>query len=354
MKRFFIAAIALMAMVACSKDDTVSVLDTTKKSVSIDITNILTPTKAVTDTAGATNVACTKAEDLVFGFCDAAGNLVVAKDINDAVKDPVTGHYVFHAMSQKISRLYIIANGAGASKITKTNAPANYQLAHDLWNVQTPDVEWDEIIVFGHSSITHLQKDGKDVFCEVEGKKYPLFGATVKVVPNHARLEISKIACSDLGKEYKKIALRSMTFAGTFTEVLGDATTGFVFDATATPAVTSLTAGTGKVWSWNIKPMIAPDLVLNIDALEGNGWSIPDGTAARTVTVADYKPSGIYTTSTNLNADGFIKEFLPGEIYQLNLTFKELNMHNDSDALCVDVDVQIAQWVIVPIDPVFQ
>ena len=61
MKRFFIAAIALMAMVACSKDDTVSVLDTTKKSVSIDITNILTPTKAVTDTAGATNVACTKA-----------------------------------------------------------------------------------------------------------------------------------------------------------------------------------------------------------------------------------------------------------------------------------------------------
>ena len=29
-------------------------------------------------------------------------------------------------------------------------------------------------------------------------------------------------------------------------------------------------------------------------------------------------------------------------------------MHNDSDALCVDVDVQIAQWVIVPIDPVFQ
>lgn len=344
----------MLAMVACSKDDTVSVLDTTKKSVSIDITNILTPTKAVTNTAGTTNVACTRAEDLVFGFCDAAGNLVAAMDINDAVKDPVTGHYVFHAMSQKISRLYVIANGAGSNKITKANAPANYDLAHQLWNAQTPDVEWNEIIVLGHSSITHLQDGGEDVFCEVEGYKYPLFGATVTVVPNHARLEVSQIACSDLGTEYNKIALRSMTFAGTFTEVLGDPTTGYVFDATASPAITSLTAGAGKVWSWNIKPMIAPDLVLSITALEGNGWTIPDGTAARTVTVADYKPNGVYGTSTNINADGYIKEFLPGEIYQLNLTFKESNMHNNSDALCVDVDVKIAQWVIVPVDPVFQ
>lgn len=355
MKRFFIAAIALMAMVACSKDDTVSVLDTNKKSISINITNALSPTKAVTNTAGASNVASTKAEDLVFGFCDAAGNLVVAHDINDAVLDTSTGHYVFHALSQKISRVYVIANGAGAKKITKANAPQSYDLAHELYHATTPDVEWNEIIVFGHSSITHAEDaDGNDLFCEVEGYKYPLFTAKVTVVPNHARLEVSQIGCSDLGTDYNKIALRSLTFAGTYTDVLGAADTGYVLDATATPAVTSLTPGTGKVWAWNIKQTTAPDLVLSIDALEGNGWTIPAGTSHRTVTVADYKPQGIYSNSNNLDANGLIKEFLPGEIYQLNLTFAEKNMHNDSDALCVNIDVEIAQWVIVPIDPVFQ
>ena len=342
----------MLAMVACSKDDTASVLDTTKKSVSIDISNALTPTKAVTNTAGATNVACTKAEDLVFGFCNASGNLVTALTVADAVQQ-ADGSYTFHALDQTISRVYVIANGAGSNKITKANAPASYDIAHQLWNAQTPNVEWNEIIVFGHSSITHLKDGGEDVFCEVEGYKYPLFGATVTVVPNHARLEVSQIACSDLGTKYNKIALKSLTFAGTFTEVLGDPTTGYVLDATASPAVTSLTAGAGKVWSWNVKETVAPDLVVGIEALEGNGWTIPSGTSHRTVTVADYKAPGLYANTANVDSNGYIEKFVPGEIYQLNLTFKEENMHNDSNMLCVDVDVQIANWVVVPVTPVF-
>lgn len=353
MKRFFIVAIALMAMVACNKeDDGISVLDTSKKSVAITISNARSTTKGVTDTAGATNVACTKAEDLVFGFCDGAGKLITALTVADATLQ-ADGSYVFHALDQKISRVYVIANGAGANKITKANAPASYDLAHALWEAQTPHVEWDEIVVLGHSTATHVKDGVNDVFCEVEGYKYPLFAASVKVVPNHARLEVSKIACSDLGNEYNKIALQNLTFAGAFVEQLGTDPEGFMLDAVASPAVTSLTPGAGKVWSWNIKQTEALDLVLNIDAKEGNGWLIPSGTSHRTVTVGDYKAPGLYANTANVDTNGYIKQFMPGEIYSLNLTFKEQNMHNDSDMLCIDVDVQIAEWIIVPVDPVF-
>lgn len=361
MKRFFIAAIALMAMVACSKDDTASVLDTTKKSVTINISNILTPSKAVTDTAGTEDVACTKVEDLVFGFCDGAGNLVTALTISDAVEEG--GSYVFHALDQRVSNLYVIANGAGANKITKTNnVPQSMAAAHTLAETQTPSVEWDEIIVYGESYITHAKDaSGKDVLCEYAGKSYPLFQASVTVAPLHARLEIGSISCTDLGqgeygRTYNKIALKSLTLAGAFTETLGTTADGFIFDVNATPAVTSLTPGTGKVWSWNLLGMSTPDLVLTIDALEGEGWTIPNNARTRTVTVAAYQVDPLtYTNKSNLRADGkTIDKFVPGEIYRMDLNFKEENMHNDMPYLCVDVDVKIAKWVIVKVTPSFQ
>lgn len=51
MKRFFIAALALVAMVGCSKDDAGSILDTSKKSVAITISNAISETRALTDSA---------------------------------------------------------------------------------------------------------------------------------------------------------------------------------------------------------------------------------------------------------------------------------------------------------------
>jgi hypothetical protein len=48
-----------------------------------------------------------------------------------------------------------------------------------------------------------------------------------------------------------------------------------------------------------------------------------------------------------------LKEFVAGEIYVLDLNFKEENIHTDADMLCVDVDVTIANWVVVPVTPGF-
>ena len=355
MKRLFIAAMALMTVVACSKDDNDPILDSTKKSVSITIENLSVPTKAVTDSAAADgNLACANTNDLVFGFCDGAGNLISALNVKNAVYNQETGTYTFHALDQRISRVYVIANGAGNSKITTTNAPATYDAAHALWEVLTPDVEWNEVVVFGHSSVTHAKgTDGKPAYCTVGNTEYPLYTAEVTIAPAHTRLEVTNIKCKDLGATtYNKITLNSLTFAGNLVQALGEGNQGVQLDATNN----ALTPGTGKAWSWNIHQTVAPDLVLSVTADEGKNWNIPDELKDRTVTVVDYiAPANYDPTNTMVSGNQtIIKDFKNGEIYQLDLTFSEEDILSGSDALCVDVKVNIANWVVVKVDPIFQ
>ena len=349
-----IAALAISAMVACSKDDTDVVLETSKKSVSINITNTAPATRGITDSAaGATDLASTKAEDLVFGFCNGSGNLVTALTIDDAVV-ATDGSYVFHGLDQTISQLYVIANGT--TKFTKANAPTNIDAAHTAWETPVVNAEWKDIVVFGHASAKHsIGADGKEAFCEVDGHKYPLYEASVTVKPHKSRVEVRSISCTDLGTRYNKITLKSLVLKEV-AEDLGNVQ----FDATKTPKVNSYSLANNQVWSWNLKEQVVGDLVLHVTVDEGNNWDIPNGTEARTVTVINYKaPTPGYSNIENVwganeQYAGCLKKFVAGEIYLLDLNFKEENIHTDADMLCVDVDVTIADWVVVPVTPQFQ
>lgn len=351
MKRFFIAALALVAVVGCSKDDEgASILETSKKSVAIKIQNALPAGRGVTTPAPATGAACTKAEDLVFGFVDGAGQVLTALTVADATV--VDGIYTFHGIPQQVSEVFAIANGAAASKITKSNCPTTLAAAHDMWRAQTVDVEWNEIIVFGHSPAKH-KKDANDeeMFCEVDGHKYPLFEASLTVVPNHARLEIGQVKCTDLGTKYSEITLNSMVLATNLTQSFGQS--GIVL----TPEANAAVAGGGKVWSWNLsKPasdnIYRPDLDLHV-TVKGKDWTVPAGTENRMVRVVDYKAPANYANTDNV-LNGNLRYFVPGEIYTMNLDFSESNIHTESDNLCVNVNVTIANWIIVPVTPVFQ
>ena len=356
MKRFFIAALALVAVVGCSKDDEgTSVLETSKKSVSITIANALPAGRAVTTPAPASGAACTKAEDLVFGFVNGAGQVLTTLTIADATESG--GVYTFHGLPQQVSEVFAIANGAAANKITKSNAPATLSAAHQMWRAQTPDVEWSEIIVFGHAAAHHsTDADGKELFCEVDGHKYPLYEASLTVTPNHARLEVGQVKCTDLGTLYSKLTLNSLVFAENLTQSLG--ANGVLL----TPDANVANAGAGKVWSWNIsKPendnIYAPDLELHV-TVEGNGWTVPAGTENRLVTVVDYAvPANYANAATNSmveNGKSVLKSFLPGEIYTLNMDFTESDIRTDMGNLCVAVNVTIANWVVVPVTPVFE
>lgn len=353
MKRFFIAALALVAVVGCSKEED-PILESSKKSIAITIQNQQADGRAVTSPTPL-NSACTKAEDLVFGFCDGAGKVLSKLTLANA---NVTGNvYTFHGMPQQVSEVFVIANG-GANKITTANCPATLSAAHQLWEAPDPNAEWQDIIAFGHGAATHVKENGEEVYCEtqINGKthKFPLFEASVRVAPNHARLEIGKIQCADLGTKFSKLELQEM--------VLGSTETGLhhSFGANGlalTADANAVTAGEGKVWSFNVtKPSNAditrPDLTLYAK-VTGKDWTVPEGTEVRTVKVIDYKATDSYANRINVNEQGYLKHFVPGEIYTMDLVFNETNVYTDHEYLCVNVNVTIADWIVVPVTPVF-
>ena len=67
----------------------------------------------------------------------------------------------------------------------------------------------------------------------------------------------------------------------------------------------------------------------------------------------DYK---VVNTDKNLTI-GFdnveTKKFEPGKIYRLAINFGENNLDASNEAICVEVEVKVAEWVVVPVTPVF-
>lgn len=360
MKKLFIAAMALATIVSCSKDDAGdAVLTSSKKSVAITIANQATASRAETAPAGSSedlNLTSTSADKLVFIFADASGKKVTALNINDATTSTDDGVtvYTFHSLDQTIAKVGVIANGETA--YTKSNAPATLADAEAAWRRENTDCEYKEIIVYGSDDLARARNDdGTNATCTVNHTEYPLYEAEVTVKPFHARIEIPSVSCEDLGMHeygYKKLTVNSLTLNSRYTQSVNKQ-----FDATETPAVRSASAADGNTWSWNILEQNVSDLVVSITLNEGNNWTIPAGTENTSVKVVGYTPDNSYTNTDNINEDEnnvkTLIKFLPGEIYRLSIPFSESNIENSDNKICVNVKVEIANWVIVPVTPVF-
>lgn len=351
MKKLFIAAMALATIVSCSKDDAGdAVLESSKKSVSIKIENMVAGSRTITPSATEANdLACATADELVFVFCDAAWNAVEARvkaDATTEASDTNPGEWTFHALPQQVANVFVIANGG----YTKQNYPASKDAAETAWTTEDETEEWDDIIAYGYSeTFTRVQVEGEDVFCTAEGDtKYPLYEASVRVAPAHARIEVKEISCEDLGTHeygYKALTVNNMILANKYSQKIE---TQFV-----SGTKTSVSAE-GGIWSWNVLKQNVSDLVVNITVDEGNNWTIPAGTEERTVTVVDYKAPDGYANTDNMDDDGNLIQFVPEEIYVLKIPFAESNIDKDKDFICVNVDVEIANWVVVEVTPGFQ
>ena len=360
MKKLFVCAMALAAFVSCSKDDVDPVLTSGKKSVAITIANQAPASRAATSPAGSSetlDLNSTSAANLVFIFADAAGNKVTALNIDDATpstSEDGTTIYTFHALDQTIAQVGVIANGV--QTYTKENAPAKLSDAETAWKTETTDCEYKQIIVYGSDELARAKnEDQTDATCKVGHVEYPLFEASVTVEPYHARVEIPSVSCEDLGQNpygYNKLTVNSLTLNNKYTQPVN-----VQFDATANPVVKSANAGTGKTWSWNILEQEVSNLVVSIKLNEGKNWTIPAGTEDTSVTVVGYTPADSYTNTDNVQTDEngvkTLKKFLPGEIYRLSIPFYEKNIDNSDNKICVNVEVEIAQWVIVPVTPIF-
>lgn len=347
MKKYLFAALALTALVACSKDPVDEVLTSSEKSVFISIANMASDTRATGGkTTGVTNEtkASTSIEDIHILFADAAGKILVVKsDLDDA------GLIQFDNIPAQVTQVAAVGNIDNTPAINE-----NLSQYETLWKNEDVGAEYKDIVVYSGG----VRLDPTSETVNVGGTLYPKYTATVEIVPYLARIEIGQIQCTDFGEVnsgYDAIGVVSMSLAGgniidsaapspkaAYTHTLGSFSDddnlmdGDTEDWVMKSTSDILTAGTGKVWSWNIAPQATSNLTTSL-YVSGNGYttSVP----VRELVINKYKTGGVEFT-----------KFDGGSVYQFDIKFSHSNMQGVSDYLVADVTVTIQDWKIVATD----
>ena len=345
MKKLFIAAMALATIVSCSKDDEPT-LDSSKKSISISIENMVNGTRGVTAPSAEANYAVADATDLYVAFCDASGNIVGGTHQLTTGSTENQGAYTFHALPETVTQFFVFGNDNGTLTSYESLAAAE-----NAWNnspTEQEDAEIKDVIVFGKSETISYVSDCID---PDEGVKYQLFEGSATVVPNVARVEIKSIGCSDLGArdndgntttmgfdklELVKIALASMDEDLTSYNAL----TANVVNGVAQPV--SVSPANGNVWSWNFAGGAVANYPLAL-TLDATSETYEVTTPRRTVTATTYA-----------DKDGnLVTSFDKSNVYKMDVVVTETNLLGNDTDICVAVTVTIGEWVINNITPNF-
>ena len=417
MKKLFICALALASVVACSKDDGATALETSKKSVSITIANAVSSTRAVDaltaedvvmDTEGSVgkvlkageNVVSAEYTDLEFLFANKNGEIVEIHTPADAVvtsdNDKAEVHSLtFHRVTEAATQIAVVKYGDMAElKVGDNLADIRDEAADESKN---NEIVLEDITLYGASDIAW---DGKST-CTVDGKNFNLYTATVDVAPLFARVEISGIECSDLGdatfgmaintidptvavKGYDELTLNNITFGthgkytytfaegtkllGKYTGVVDNATRTdyqdtriYVFDATAASTLADVATATNADGNYSANTAatmlawnIAPQAAPSFTAAtEDAGEKISNPLVLSLSTHAYDFTNATKDSSVTVKSLG-VDNFEAGNIYRLYLEFAESNIDNYNDGLCVNVEVTVAKWVVNIVNPTFK
>lgn len=357
MKKYFIAALALVAAVACSKDDVSDpILNNSMKSVTISIANMEQTTRGEEYIGGETTpgsetagLNCTKIdENFYFMFAKANGEIVTVYE-KDYLPKPNGTTYTFHKLSEEICTVAVVGNYTQTPEIGKNIS--EYKAEAISENEYTVKDDYKNLVVYAESK---LNSNGVCVVNETDGSihEYPLYTATLDVKPAMSRIEIGQISCTNFGPEgmkYSHIGIESIILNGTdggdkyihnFGSFSDDDDLSYNTEFVLTSDKSVIKPENNKVWSWNIKPQAKSNLVTNI-YVKGNGFTTQ--VPVRTVTINKYMDGT--TEITNFEA---------GVIYKLNIDFAHNNIDGTSDYLCANVTVNIIPWTVKNVNVGFQ
>ena len=399
MKKLFVCAMALAAFVSCSKSDEPTVLESSKKAVEISISNYTPNTRAIenpvasevkgdgqtgTIEAQVSTLAAAVADDLVVLFANNANTVEQAFALKGLTA--TDGKYLFHNINESVTQVAVVRKVTTATKAedgTWTYAyditPANFETKNlddfrkaalveyaDNRGIEGMDLfaVSEKLDDLGTCTLPATDHDGY-----ADGYTYKLYGATVKVKPMLARVEITSVSAqggqNPLGSTTLK-AFQGQAVSGGYDElVLGTLTFGdgtykydfndFVLKGIYQNETETLQAGEREATIFKAG---------GDDTKYAIAWNIATSTAFPLTTanamkidmVASAYDYTVVNTGKNLTI-GFdnveTKAFEPGKIYRLAITFGEDNLDKSNEAICVNVKVEIADWVVVDVDPVF-
>ena len=343
MKKYLFAALALTALVACSKDPVDDVLTSSQKSVTISIANLASDTRAVGGaTTGVTNEtkASTELSRIHILFANQQGEILRVEAIT-------TGTQQYHLLPAQVTQIAAVGNVTSAPSIGE-----NLSEYETLWKTEDVDAAYSDLVVYsGGKTLTPAGT------CTVEGNEYNHYTANVTVAPYMARIEVTQISCTNFGAQYNgfdAIGVTGMKLAGGAVTNVGDtANKPYTFtlgtfandDAVSTGTTTNYVmkqttdilkpTGDGIVWSWNIVPQSTTDNTLTT-SLYVSGWDYTTSVPVREVIINSYK-----------NGLEDITAFAGGNIYRFGINFSYENIEAVDDYLCADVTVTIQPWTIV-------
>ena len=394
MKKLFIAALALASVVACSKDG-VSQLESSKKAVSITIANGTSTTRAVEEMAAfdtndggvgsiqdqATAAACAETDELVVLFANNAGTVEEAYSFAEAEATTTAGQYTYtwHNVSESVTQVAVVRydkiETTALDSYKGTNLSVYQQAAANVDEMENIDIT--AINLYVAADLTHKEGDTCTVTDDAHNATYTyqLYKADVTIAPTIARVEITGIACdvADCGETdhatahvshvlggprmaaaqgqlvsggYDELTLGTLVWGANdeYTYDLNDFVLKGIYagngNKEARTAV-NYSAGEGKAITWNIDPTAA------VPQIDSNPMTLDMVAHAY-----DYK---VVNTAKNLTI-GFgdaVEKFEAGKIYRMSINFGENNLDASNEAICVEVKVTVANWVVVEVTPEF-
>lgn len=340
-----VALAASMTFVACSKDDGVPAEQGTPKSVTINLANVVTPSRSTDGALITDGQAVTLTKYQVF-FSDGT-DLYPAKEANnqDAAEQyfvtPADGALAttgnFHFLPAKVNKVIVIGNHE------KINATTEAELNIALAIAQEQNA--DELTLYAESGLTPKTPVHKD--------NNPLYEANLTLAPTIARLYIKNFSCTFSGTpEYTSLKLQKLALNNYYTtNTLASETVGGLTNTTLTDA---------NVWDWfaNLQAGFHND---NLDIpLSSTSATAPSGglyyhifpgVEPQLVLRAEGDGTPLYLATKSFKSGDAPVVWEAGKIYEMDFAFKATDF--DQPDKCIDITVKPVNWVVVPVSPEF-
>ena len=398
MKKLFVAVLALCALASCQKENTPSQVESESKTIEISVLNLVDESRAVVggDTAQGTEKLCAEFGELKILFVEADGKIVhedtlVADNENmtDDSHDAITGEYVkdetykndgtrrWHNVPASIKMIAVVrydeATDFPEGCVGKDIENDVLALASNMEkNVNRPI---EKMVLCGYSTLkdtgaTHMV--GESLF--------HVWKAEVNVAPAFARFEVRSIKCTDLGAlnadgndatyDLDELKLNSLTWnytdatgnveyaAPDFSAILYGVYTPaagytYKYDQNTCPEGSERSAEykpTNGAWSWNVLPGEFKGLTVDIDAYAYDyqvSYEADQSDRSFPLVV-----TGLESRDAEGNSTGVDNKFEAGNIYHIDLIFKQDNIKS-KDGICVDVVVTVNPWKVVERYPIY-
>lgn len=362
--KYFVMAFAAVAMLAsCAQNDEGGKINNDgKKSVTIKIANMAAPaTRATLDDGitSSTNVKVIESDDLTAIFYTSSNALIMENGVAltrsldvSAVNDPdvVSGEFVFHLLPRTVGKIVITnMNVTEATAYLTANTPPDPA----NWNPAGGDVQATPVCgvaVIDNSEPLRTELHGGDT--------YNVYGTVdnepIDVDALLARFEISGIVVGDAGANARFATLDLGAFGFVYGETEDQwkdnetVTTPYAYPSWRKDVLTANPVA-ADAFAYNVLPDTVPTFVLQVDgatdgAYAGLAGSIDWPWYVKTKTLYN----GDIATGTALTG----ADIDAGKIYQIKYNFSCDDIKawdGESAFVCVDVTINIANWVVVPV-----